>query len=35
MILFQTQEICIRKLEPEDAAILVKWLSDPLVLFNT
>jgi aminoglycoside 6'-N-acetyltransferase len=32
MILFQENEISIRSLEPEDAALLVKWLSNPSVL---
>lgn len=32
MILFQADELSVRLLEPEDAALLVKWLSDPRVL---
>lgn len=32
MILFQKQEISVRQLEPEDASLLVKWLSNPAVL---
>lgn len=32
MILFQGNEIALRTLEPEDAGLLVKWLSDPVVL---
>lgn len=32
MIIFQNNEICLRSLEPEDADLLVKWLSNPNVL---
>ncbi|WP_442600646.1 GNAT family N-acetyltransferase [Paenibacillus sp. KN14-4R] len=32
MILFQNQDLEVRKLEPVDAEILVKWLSNPVVL---
>ncbi len=32
MILFQEHEISIRTLEPKDAELLVKWLSNPTVL---
>jgi aminoglycoside 6'-N-acetyltransferase len=32
MILFKEHEISIRRLELEDAELLVKWLSYPVVL---
>ncbi|NIK70861.1 MULTISPECIES: GNAT family N-acetyltransferase [unclassified Paenibacillus] len=32
MILFQSKEIGLRTLELEDAGLLVRWLSDPVVL---
>ncbi|RKP57997.1 GNAT family N-acetyltransferase [Cohnella endophytica] len=32
MILFENNDIALRRLEPEDAALLAKWLSDPTVL---
>ncbi|MFC5528318.1 GNAT family N-acetyltransferase [Cohnella yongneupensis] len=32
MILFQTHDISVRKLEAQDAQLLVKWLSNPDVL---
>lgn len=32
MILFQNQELSIRTLEPNDAELLEKWLSNPVVL---
>ncbi|MVO99533.1 GNAT family N-acetyltransferase [Paenibacillus lutrae] len=32
MIVFQQGELSVRKLAPEDAHLLVKWLSDPRVL---
>lgn len=32
MIIFEKQEIRLRTLELNDAALLVKWLSDPVVL---
>ena len=32
MVVFQSNEICIRRLETKDAELLVKWLSDPTVL---
>ncbi|MFX3636723.1 MAG: GNAT family N-acetyltransferase [Candidatus Pristimantibacillus sp.] len=32
MIIFQMNDLCIRELEPDDCALLVKWLSDPTVL---
>lgn len=32
MIIFQNNEICLRSLEAKDAKLLVKWLSNPMVL---
>ncbi|WP_019911591.1 GNAT family N-acetyltransferase [Paenibacillus sp. HW567] len=32
MILYHNEELCVRRLELEDAGLLVKWLSDPVVL---
>lgn len=32
MVIFQSNEICIRRLETKDAELLIKWLSDPTVL---
>ena len=32
MIIFESHDIGIRRLEPKDAGLLVKWLSDPVVL---
>ncbi|OMD43070.1 GNAT family N-acetyltransferase [Paenibacillus sp. RS8] len=32
MIIFEQQEIGLRTLEPGDAGLLMKWLSDPVVL---
>jgi aminoglycoside 6'-N-acetyltransferase len=32
MIIFQANEISIRRLEPKDAVLLLKWLTDPKVL---
>ncbi|QJD83208.1 GNAT family N-acetyltransferase [Cohnella herbarum] len=32
MIIYQSNEISLRSLEPEDAPLLVRWLSDPVVL---
>lgn len=32
MILFQNQELSVRTLEPSDAILLKKWLSNPVVL---
>lgn len=32
MLLYGNGEIAVRSLEPEDAGLLVKWLSDPAVL---
>lgn len=32
MIIFEKQEIRLRTLELNDATLLVKWLSDPVVL---
>lgn len=32
MILFSRGALSVRRLEPQDAPLLVKWLSDPAVL---
>lgn len=32
MILYHKEELSVRSLEPEDPLLLVKWLSDPVVL---
>lgn len=32
MILYHKKDLSVRNLEPEDAVLLVKWLSDPVVL---
>ena len=32
MIIFQHENLLVRKLENEDNVLLAKWLSDPLVL---
>ncbi|OKP72614.1 GNAT family N-acetyltransferase [Paenibacillus sp. P3E] len=32
MILYHKKDLSVRNLEPEDAKLLVKWLSDPVVL---
>lgn len=31
-MLFQTEKICVRRLNEQDAPLLVRWLSDPRVL---
>ncbi len=32
MIIFERGDVGLRTLEPSDAGLLVKWLSDPVVL---